>query len=438
MLIDVLKKTWPEWQVEGEPLGRGSFGTVFKAVRRNHNVESRAAIKVIAIPADSAEIDSLQADGLDPDATRTYLQNLVNDFVSEIQLMERLKGVQNIVSVEDYEVIEKNGELGWYILIRMELLTPFNKYALSKTLTEADVIKLGCDICTALELCQSCDIIHRDIKPENIFINDFGHYKLGDFGIARKMGNISGGLSQKGTFNYMAPEVANSNNYDTRADLYSLGIVLYKLLNNNRLPFLETEQQLLNPNERRLAVERRIQGEPLPAPSEASPAMASVILTACNHDCKRRFASAAAMKRALEQIAYSQAGSTPWPTKIPHTLPAEPATKPDPMPEKKAEAKPEGKGPAVPKGGSFFRSAGSLGSPASLGTPATEKKKERPRFSWEEKEEPVSPKNPVVSDTSHTPISTTDDLDGTVRVRRAPPAAEPRSGAIPSFGKKHK
>lgn len=294
---------WPEWHIEDKPLGRGSYGVVYKAVRRDHNVESYAAIKVISIPSDASEIDSLRSEGLDMNATKTYLQGIVDDFVSEIQLMESLKGIQNIVSVEDYKVVEKVGQIGWDIYIRMELLTPFNNYICDKKLTEAEVIKLGCDICTALEVCGKRNIIHRDIKPENIFINDFGYFKLGDFGIARKMENLTGGLSQKGTFNYMAPEVANSNAYDARVDTYSLGIVLYRLLNGNRLPFLDTEKQLLNPNERRMAVERRIKGEALPAPCEASPAMANIILRACAFNPNDRFATATEMRQALESVS---------------------------------------------------------------------------------------------------------------------------------------
>lgn len=304
MTVDVLKQVWPEWQIEGKPLGKGSYGVVYKAVRRDHNVESYSAIKVISIPSDPSEIDSLRSEGMDAYATRTYLEGIVNDFVSEIQLMESLKGVQNIVSVEDYKVVERTGEIGWDIFIRMELLTPFNTYTGGRKLTESEVIKLGHDICSALEICGQRNIIHRDIKPENIFINDFGHFKLGDFGIARKMENMAGGLSQKGTFNYMAPEVTNSNNYDARVDTYSLGIVLYRLLNGNRLPFLDTEAQLLNPNERRNAVDRRLRGEELPPPCDASPAMASLILRACAYYPDMRFSSATEMKQALTSVAY--------------------------------------------------------------------------------------------------------------------------------------
>ena len=213
-----ISSVWPEWQIEKQ-LGKGSFGVVYQAVRKDSNVESHAAIKVVSIPSDSSEVDSLRSEGLDLNGTKTYFKGIVDDFVNEIQLMESMKGMQNIVSVEDYKVVEKTDVIGWDIYIRMELLTPFSTYSCDKVLTEADVIKLGIDICTALEVCSQRNIIHRDIKPENIFINDFGYYKLGDFGIARKLENMTGGLSQKGTYNYMAPEVANSKEYDARVEI---------------------------------------------------------------------------------------------------------------------------------------------------------------------------------------------------------------------------
>lgn len=296
--MNELRKIWPEWQIKKQ-LGRGTFGVVYEAVRYDHNFESQAAIKVISIPNDISEVNSLRSEGLGEDATRTYLQGIVDDFVSEIRVMESFKGLQNIVSVEDYRVAEKTDELGWNIFIRMELLTPFNELICDRKLSEAEVIKLGCDICTALEVCNKRNIIHRDVKPENILVNAFGDYKLGDFGVARQLEHVTVGLSQKGTYNYIAPEVVHSDRYDARVDIYSLGIVLYRLLNKNRLPFLDTDKQLLNPYERKHAIDRRLRGEMLPDPCDASPKMAEIVLKACAYDPDQRFLTATEMKRAL-------------------------------------------------------------------------------------------------------------------------------------------
>lgn len=301
MATEMISQVWPEWQIE-TVLGKGSYGTVYKAVRSDSNVQSNAAIKVISIPMDRSELDSLRAEGLTEEGTRTYFQGIVNDFVGEIQLMESLKGTQNIVSVEDYKVVEHDGEIGWEIYIRMELLTPFNTYLQGKTMTEAEVLKLGIDICSALEICEKRKIVHRDIKPENIFINDFGFFKLGDFGIARTLENATGGMSQKGTFNYMAPEIAAGRNYDATVDIYSLGIVLYRLLNGNRLPFIENDEQLLNPNARKLAVDRRMRGDQMAPPCNASNQAAAVIMRACAYSPQVRFATATEMKKALQQV----------------------------------------------------------------------------------------------------------------------------------------
>lgn len=79
----------------------------------------------------------------------------------------------------------------------MEYLTSFMEYCAGRALSEDDVLRLGIDLCKALEYCQCQNIIHRDIKPENIFVSRFGEFKLGDFGIARELERTMSGLSKK-------------------------------------------------------------------------------------------------------------------------------------------------------------------------------------------------------------------------------------------------
>ena len=87
------------------------------------------------------------------------------------------------MTYQEHMVVDHDGGKGWDVLIRMELLTSLKEF--STKMTEADVVKLGIDICSALERCAQKNVFHRDIKPENIFINEFGEFKLGDFGIAK-------------------------------------------------------------------------------------------------------------------------------------------------------------------------------------------------------------------------------------------------------------
>ena len=303
--LDTLRQIWPEWQIDESSLKSGSYGKVYRAVRMDYTLESQSAIKIVSVPADPAELDSLRSEGLDMTGSRTYLQKVVDNFVREIQTMEALKGVQNIVSIEDHKVVERSGEIGWDIFIRMEWLTPFSAYTCDRELTEAEAAGLGRDICTALETCGKRDIIHRDIKPGNIFVNSFGDFKLGDFGIARTLEHAST-LTMAGTPMYIAPEVYNGQRYDARADIYSLGLVLYQLMNGGRMPCIEPGMQFLTPEAKTKAFSRRIRGEALPAPSGASPAMAALICRACAYAPEDRFPSAAEMKNALLAITAPQ------------------------------------------------------------------------------------------------------------------------------------
>lgn len=297
-----LTNIWPEWKIE-KRIGRGAYGEVYKAVRNDYGIETYSAIKIISIPSDNCEVDELFYEGLTLDDARVYLKSVVDECVSEIRLMESLKDNLNVVNIEDYKVIPKEEGIGWDILIRMELLTPLNEFLCDKELSEKEVIKLGIDICNVLDTCQKKNIIHRDIKPENIMVNSFGDFKLGDFGIARNLENMTMSLSRKGTMNYMSPEVANGTaDYDIRVDIYSLGLVLYKLMNGNKMPFLESDKQLLSPGERKLATERRLKGEKLPKPCNASEKVAKVILKACDANPDNRYKKPSEMKTELMKI----------------------------------------------------------------------------------------------------------------------------------------
>lgn len=296
-MID-LSKVWPEWTAE-EKLGEGAYGSVYKCVRRERGITSYCAIKLITVPNDSSELDSLKIEGYTNEDTREYFNDIVDSFANEIQVMENLKGFQNIVSVEDYKIVEHTEGIGWDIYIRMELLTSFRQYLENHAMTQDEVLKLGTDICSALEICESNGVIHRDIKTDNIFIDKNGNFKLGDFGVARQLERTRSTMSRKGTYSYMAPEVVINGKYDNRADIYSLGMVMYKLLNKNRDPFLDTEKQMIRYQERADAVNRRLAGEELPKPVNASEKTAEILLKACSFNPDERFVTASEMKREL-------------------------------------------------------------------------------------------------------------------------------------------
>lgn len=288
-------------------LGQGSYGKVYEAHREDFGITYKAAIKIISVPSNESEIQNVQAEGMDDASMTDYFRGMVETIVSEFGLMSRLKGTANIVSYEDHAVVPHKNGIGWDILIRMELLTPMLDYMSRHQMMRRDIIQLGMDLCRGLELCQKYNIIHRDIKPGNIFISEAGDYKLGDFGVARTLEKTTGGLSKKGTYTYMAPEVYREEPYGSTVDIYSLGIVMYRLLNNNRAPFLPQPPAGISYSDREKSLVRRISGEPLPSPANADGRLAEIVLKACAYDPKDRYSSPVQMRQELEAILYKQA-----------------------------------------------------------------------------------------------------------------------------------
>ena len=287
-------------------LGEGGYGKVFEIERSEFGQTYRAALKVITVPQSSAEVRSVISEGMSVSQAEAYFHGIVEELMHEFSIMFKLKGTANVVSCEDLRVLEHPDGIGWDILIRMELLHPLLPYVYQHPMARRDIIKLGIDICKALELCQRYNIIHRDIKPENIFISDNGDYKLGDFGIARTIERTTSGLSKKGTYSYMAPEVYAGREYGFSVDTYSLGLVLYRMLNKNRGPFLPQPPEAITYDNREQALARRVSGEPLPRPFYGEGRLGEIVLKACAFDPKDRYSSPQQLRQELEAILYTQ------------------------------------------------------------------------------------------------------------------------------------
>lgn len=247
----------------------------------------------------------MKNEGMDEASTIAYYKGLVEEFVQEIALMSQLKGHVNIVGYEDYAVVEHKNDIGWDIIIRMELLTALPTYIKEHSFSVDDVVKLAIDICSALEVCHKQKIIHRDIKPDNIFVSKNGDYKLGDFGVARTIEKTVSGLSKKGTYTYMAPEVYRGEQYGVNVDLYSLGIVMYKLLNNNREPFLPPYPAVINYSDKNEALVRRMRGEQILLPDSCDELLGRVISKSLSFNSWERYQSPAQMKMDLQLVENS-------------------------------------------------------------------------------------------------------------------------------------
>jgi serine/threonine-protein kinase len=162
-------------------------------------------------------------------------------FAHESRLLSRLTH-SNIAHIEKTGMIEKDNLP--YIVMEFVDGKTIHQYCKDKQLDFKTIIKLFKQVLDAVQYAHNKGIVHRDIKPDNILVNKKGEVKLLDFGIALATDNSTQQLTQLtktgeivGTLAYMSPEqVSGNDDLDTRADVYSLGVVLYQLLSDS-LPY---------------------------------------------------------------------------------------------------------------------------------------------------------------------------------------------------------
>ena len=296
---------WNGWKITKE-LGKGTYGAVFEIERELFDSVEKAAMKVISIPPDEAMMDNiLFSAGYDTATVQKSLQKELRKAQQEYILMNKLKGITNIVSCEDFAYQEREDGRGYLVFIRMELLKSLKleireKRRKSEFFTEDEVIRIGRDVSRALVACDQRGLIHRDIKPSNILVSQYGDYKIGDFGTARGF-EYTMQATFAGTQSFMAPEVYKRQPYGKTVDIYSLGLVMYWLMNRCHMPFVPLDI-VPGSDELQAAETRRVRGDKLPAPYDASKEFSEIILKACEPDTGKRYHTASEMLRDLTDL----------------------------------------------------------------------------------------------------------------------------------------
>ena len=285
-----------------EKIGSGGFGTVYKVSKTNVSGTYIRALKHIELPTKKQYFNILTSMGGDHTKADDYFSNVLQDIVREIKILSSLSesGNKNIVRYYENDIVENASPRTYDVYILMEYLTPFTDYLINSTLSVKDVIKLGKDVLNALIDCHSKNIIHRDIKDDNIFVAPNGTYKVGDFGVSKVLTDQSRAASIKGTPNFIAPEVyLGKDNYDHTVDIYSLGIVLYRLLNHLRNPFLPVFPKTYTTEDENAAFEARMTGKVPELPDIAKNELGEAVLKAIKPRADR-YNSAKEFLRALE------------------------------------------------------------------------------------------------------------------------------------------
>ncbi len=253
---------FPQLEILGL-LGAGGMGAVYQA--RQPALDRRVALKILP-------------------ATNRNGANFAERFNREARALARLSH-PNIVAVHEFG---QAGNLHYFI---MEYVAGANLRQLTRAgrLSPREALQIVPQICDALQYAHDEGVVHRDIKPENVLVDRKGRVKIADFGLAKILGcdaetarlTVEGQVM--GTPHYMAPEqVERPLTVDHRADIYSLGVVLYEMLTGD-LPLGK-----FPPPSRKVQVDVRLD---------------EVVLRALENDPARRYQRASEVKSQVETIA---------------------------------------------------------------------------------------------------------------------------------------
>ncbi|MEC5126639.1 serine/threonine-protein kinase [Verrucomicrobiales bacterium BCK34] len=223
--IERLRDLFPDLEIE-KMIGLGGMGAVYRA--RQPRLDRTVALKVLTCPPEMHEGFALR-------------------FEREAQVLARLNH-PNIVTIFDFGEIDRSDDDGshgnlFYFLMEFVDGADLNQMIRTGELKPEQALKIVPQICDALQFAHDEGVTHRDIKPANILIDLKGQVHIADFGLAKLIGTESDALgtgltltgTSMGTPFYMAPEQWESNaEVDHRADIYSLGVVIYEMLTGIR------------------------------------------------------------------------------------------------------------------------------------------------------------------------------------------------------------
>lgn len=281
---------WDKWEVESK-IGSGLYGTVYKIKAQENGNTVYGAVKHIELVLPE-NADEIVKD--DKDNEISVKEKLLNDYLNEIETNYSFIRSKNLLIYEEHVVFEN--ENGYDIFVRMPYLENLTSILSKGQLSDKEKLQLGIDICSALADLQRRGVAHGDIKPNNIFRNQKGKFVLADFGIAKRPDSVLNKKAVKDTVAFMAPELQENKAQNNTSDIYSLGLLLYKLHNGNREPFIEENSTAEEKNE---AILKRIKGVTFPAPENADKNLAKIILIACQFAPEARWMNADAFKSAL-------------------------------------------------------------------------------------------------------------------------------------------
>jgi serine/threonine-protein kinase len=254
-------------------IGKGAFGTVL--LMEDTVVEEQLVLKF-----------------LNPNVSQD--EEMMKRFVHELRYSRKITH-RNVIRIYDFLHIRGNYAISMEYFPSHTLGNEVN----DKPLPLPKAVRYAIDISTGMTVAHQSGIIHRDLKPANVLINDEGLVKIVDFGVAAAQQQGDTQLTKTGYVigspKYMAPEQILGKKVDERADIYSLGVMLYEML---------TGEPPYHRGDHMAVMYQHVQGKakpPIEVNATVPPGLSEIVMKAMAVDKARRFQSMDEMRGALER-----------------------------------------------------------------------------------------------------------------------------------------
>ena len=261
--------------------------------------EKRYIVKKISLPASQVQVEALLLTGVyrDAEAVGAYYKELAQGVCEEVRILEKLSGQRGFVPYQSFQVAEMEEGIGYEVHLLSRYRKTLDRFTRRSPMTHLGAVNLGIDLCAALAVSREAGWLYVDLKPENIYLFGDQEYRIGDLGFVAMDSLAYASLPDRYRSVYTAPEVADAYaSLNATMDTYALGLVLYQIYNEGKLPFA--------PEERQAWLDRLASGESVAPPVCADPEMAEIICKACAYAPEDRWQTPAQMGHAL--ISYMQ------------------------------------------------------------------------------------------------------------------------------------
>lgn len=273
--------------------------------------DKRYIVKIISIPASAEQVEALLLTGAYPNqaSALAYFKEQAQRTVDEIGVLKKLSGLEGFLPFEGWQLVDKENEPGYELYLLSAYKRSLERFMNRHVMTHLNAVNLGLDMCASLAVCRRAGYLYVNLKPENIFISEDNEFRIGDLGFVSMDSLKYTALDERYYSPYSAPECRDVfTTLNTTVDTYAVGMVLYQVYNDGRLPAREENGQV-------------------PPPDYADYEMAEIILKAIDIDPEKRWKDPIAMGQAI--VAYMQKNGANDVPIVPvalevHTMPSAP------------------------------------------------------------------------------------------------------------------